>query len=583
MKRTYYAPIFFISGLALSLAALVYIVPPLNAGLLGLFLVVLCAMRWGLAGGLFSAFWTSGIMVMLFFAPDPHLGVIELSTAVTAFFGLGAGLGKILDIVNAQKEEIIEKNRIMAGAQQMAHLGIWKKDHIHLEEEWSEEVYRILGRRPGAIEPSSESYLDAVHPADRGYIDNLFKRTLEGGESGYEAEYRVLRKSSGELRHVYEKCRHMKNSSGRIVFSERLVQDITELKKSEKNLTCLYGIGKIIEKNNGLEQTFREAVEFIPDYLSYPRLACARIMYEERHYKSANFSEPESKIEEKLCAGEQDVGKLEVGYIKNPPLSEEKGVFEEAEKQLVEHIAERLGRAIRYRKLFQQLVRAEKLSALGELLAGVAHEINNPLNAMLGFSELLLQDKEDMDEEVAHDIENIYEASQRIEKITRDLLRFARKEEEEKAEIHIIDVLEQTLRLKERHMQSLDITIERDFRRPLPSVKGNKKQIEQVFLNIINNAEYAIRKTGSGGVLTVRASEQAHFVKMEFLDTGDGIPPELIDKVFDPFTSSKPEGEGTGLGLSLGYGIIKEHGGDINASNRPSGGAAITVMLPISE
>ena len=233
--------------------------------------------------------------------------------------------------------------------------------------------------------------------------------------------------------------------------------------------------------------------------------------------------------------------------------------------------------------LGQQLIQTEKMAALGELIAGVAHEINNPLTAMLGFTELLLKTRKELDDELKQDIRKIYDASMRVYKITTGLLKFARKEKPVKKEVKINELLEETLAMKEYHMRIKNISVETAFHENLPCVSADANQMEQVFLNIINNAEYAMAEVPGEKKLTIKTSLLDNCVKIEFADTGHGIPEELMKKVFNPFFTTKPKNKGTGLGLSVSYGIIKEHNGEIYAENRKNGGVSFTIILPAKE
>lgn len=233
--------------------------------------------------------------------------------------------------------------------------------------------------------------------------------------------------------------------------------------------------------------------------------------------------------------------------------------------------------------LGQQLIQTEKMAALGELISGVAHEINNPLTAMLGFTELLLKTREDLDPEMKGDIEKIYGAATRVYRITTGLLKFARKEKPVKKKVSINSLLEETLSMKDYHLRVKNITVEKLFAEALPSVNADINQIEQVFLNLINNAEFAMAGVPGEKILTIRTSIQGDYVKTEFMDTGPGIPQEIIKKVFDPFFTTKSREKGTGLGLSVSYGIINEHNGTIYAENRRNGGALFIILLPFKE
>ncbi len=233
-------------------------------------------------------------------------------------------------------------------------------------------------------------------------------------------------------------------------------------------------------------------------------------------------------------------------------------------------------------RLTNDLIRSEKLAAVGELVAGVAHEIKNPLNTMLGFTELLLAQNE-FQEGLREDIQRIQYAAQRVNTITDGLLDFAREDKQEKAEVDINEVLRETLKLKRYHLESKNIKIEEIFDPDLPPVIASKGQMEQVFMNIINNAEYFMSGKQEGGTLTLRTSQTESRAKIEILDTGPGIPEDSLYEIFSPFFTGKPEGEGTGLGLSVSYGIVEEHGGFIEADNRCEvEGAIFTICLPLT-
>jgi len=233
------------------------------------------------------------------------------------------------------------------------------------------------------------------------------------------------------------------------------------------------------------------------------------------------------------------------------------------------------------KRIGQQLIQTEKMAALGELISGVAHEINNPLTAMIGFTELILTTNERIDEEMRGDIQKIYDAAMRVYKITTGLLRFSRKEKPVKKEIQINKLIEDTLSMKEYHFRIRNIQVKKLLEEDLPPVSIDENQIGQVFLNIINNAEYAMSEKEGDKILTIKTSLWNNYVKMEFMDTGPGIPQDIIKKIFDPFFTTKPKEKGTGLGLSVSYGIIKEHGGEIYAENSKEGGAVFTILLPL--
>jgi PAS domain S-box-containing protein len=228
------------------------------------------------------------------------------------------------------------------------------------------------------------------------------------------------------------------------------------------------------------------------------------------------------------------------------------------------------------RRTQEQLLQSEKMSAVGQLIAGVAHELNNPLTAILGYAQLL--ESEGLGEKAADFVRKLFKQAQRTHRVVQNLLSFARQRKPQKQEVDIRKVLDETLSLRDYDLKVNNITVEREIDPTVPAVTADPHQIEQVFLNIINNAVDAILEAGQGGTLRVRVYAQDGYVHTEFQDTGPGI--KEPKRIFDPFYTTKSVGKGTGLGLSICYGIIKEHGGDIAARNREQGGAIVEVLLP---
>src|SRR6267378_6238570 len=230
------------------------------------------------------------------------------------------------------------------------------------------------------------------------------------------------------------------------------------------------------------------------------------------------------------------------------------------------------------RRTQEQLLQSEKMSAVGQLIAGVAHELNNPLTAILGYAQLL--ESEGLDDRAADFVRKLFKQAQRTHRVVQNLLSFARQRKPQKQEIDIRKIVDETLALRDYDLKVNNILLERDTPAEVPSVTADPHQLEQVFLNIINNAVDAILEGGKGGKIKVRIQSIDGQVRIEFLDSGVGIKDP--NRIFDPFYTTKTVGKGTGLGLSICYGIIKEHGGDITAHNRPEGGAVVEVRLPAS-
>ncbi len=231
------------------------------------------------------------------------------------------------------------------------------------------------------------------------------------------------------------------------------------------------------------------------------------------------------------------------------------------------------------RRAQEQLLHSEKMAALGQLVSGVAHELNNPLTAIIGYSQLLTSE---VTERGAGYVEKLLRQAQRTNRIIQNLLSFSRQHKPERRTININEVIEETLVLRDFDMQVSNIRLERQLEPGLPSVSADVHQLEQVFLNVINNACDALKETPNGfGRLRVRTYSEGLWVIAEFIDNGPGLREPA--RVFDPFYTTKSVGKGTGLGLSICYGIVKEHGGEITAENTATGGAAFRIRLPAAE
>jgi len=228
------------------------------------------------------------------------------------------------------------------------------------------------------------------------------------------------------------------------------------------------------------------------------------------------------------------------------------------------------------RKTQEQLLQSEKMSAVGQLIAGVAHELNNPLTAILGYAQLL--ETEGLNSRAQDYVSKLFKQAQRTHRVVQNLLSFARQRKPERDEVDLRKVLDETLALRDYDLKINNIRVERDLPSEKALVVADPHQIEQVFLNIINNAVDAILETGRPGKLKIRISCVGSHVCTQFTDDGAGI--KDAKRIFDPFYTTKSVGKGTGLGLSICYGIVKEHGGDITANKAPEGGAVIEVRLP---
>jgi len=229
----------------------------------------------------------------------------------------------------------------------------------------------------------------------------------------------------------------------------------------------------------------------------------------------------------------------------------------------------------------ERLLQSEKMASVGQLVSGVAHELNNPLTGVTGFAQLLLN--RDLDEQTRHDVQTIYSEAERAAKIVQNLLSFARRRKAQKGLVNLNTLLERVLELRSYDLRVKNIDLELDLDPHLPLTMSDPDQIQQVLFNILTNAEHAMLNAHGKGKLKVRSRADKGYVHLSFTDDGVGIPPENLRRVFDPFFTTKEGGQGTGLGLTISYGIIDDHGGRIRVESRPGKGATFVVELPIGQ
>jgi signal transduction histidine kinase len=238
-----------------------------------------------------------------------------------------------------------------------------------------------------------------------------------------------------------------------------------------------------------------------------------------------------------------------------------------------------------FHRLQAQVIQTEKLASLGQIVAGVVHELNNPLTSIIAYSDYLTKKlAKDSAADLSEDVERVRrigEAAERILKFTRDLVAYARPTGDARGPVLIDEVIERALVFCEHEFADGRVEVHRDFSTPLPTIAGIPGQLTQVFVNLFTNAAHAMGEVGGLLRIVVRSADSGQSLRIEVMDSGNGIPAEAMPQIFEPFFTTKSDGRGTGLGLSIVRGILDAHGGTIQVSSAPGEGTTFTLTLPI--
>ncbi|MFZ3369476.1 MAG: PAS domain S-box protein [Candidatus Sulfotelmatobacter sp.] len=401
---------------------------------------------------------------------------------------------------------------------------------------------------------------------------------------GVRAREITLRKKDGSPAVFLESSRAVWDAAGKLIRYQGTLVDVTERRKLERQLLQQ-------------EEFRRRLLESFPDLILVVDLeerytfVSSRVRdvlgYQSEHLLGKKISETQADSPELIAlyrdvvTGSRIFGSAEYGARHRDgsgrTMRASASQFSDADSKLAGVIIS--VRDITTEKKFEhQVVQSERLAAMGAMIGGVAHELNNPLTSILGVSELL-QDSQTTDA-ARKQIGILQQQARRAAEIVHNLTYFATPPTPGKTRVNLLDVVERTLNLHAYSLRKNNITV--DFvREPgLPYVQGDPHQLMQVFLNLVMNAEQAIREARDRGTLRIRLGTSGESVWASFLDDGPGIPPDVLASIFDPFYTTKRPGRGTGLGLSICKSVMKEHNGAIEAANAPGGGAVFTVTVP---
>jgi len=357
-----------------------------------------------------------------------------------------------------------------------------------------------------------------------------------------------------------------------------------ELRERIKELKCLYGIAKLVEKPEiSLKEILQGIVKLLPPAWLYPNIASARILLDGESYLTSPFQESDQTQAAKIVVEGKTRGKLEVFYDEKKPELDE-GPFLKEERILIEALAREISLiVIRKRaeeekfRLQEQLRHADRLATIGQLSAGVAHELNEPISSVLGYSQLIYKHP-DLPDQIKQDAEKIMKASLHAREVVKKLMLFARQTPPKKIWVNLNQVVEEGLYFLESRCAKEGINVVCSLSENLPKVTADPAQLTQVLVNLVVNSIQAMPK---GGELTVQTKALKECVLLIVKDTGVGMSENVMNKIFLPFYTTKDVGRGTGLGLAVVHGIVTSHEGAIHVTSKEGQGTTFKIQLPL--
>ncbi|MCL7487966.1 MAG: PAS domain-containing protein [Desulfobulbaceae bacterium] len=396
----------------------------------------------------------------------------------------------------------------------------------------------------------------------------------------------IIRTKDGQRRTISKNGDFLLDDDGNVMGAVESFEDITDIKKVEEQLISEH------DKLKGMLAAMRQSMHILgPDYIIEYQNDEAKAAFGDRYGEECYrvYRDRETPCEECLmqaAINTESIQRVELMMGNNTFYDQSYTPFMDVDNQAKVLV---LLRDITEEKLLQaETLRAVQLASVGQLAAGVAHEINNPINGIINYAQII-QDEAGGNEVLSDISEKIIREGERVANIVSNLLSFARQKEDKSEEINLVKVVHDTVELIRYQLSRNCIILDMDFPETLPSVFGHHQRLQQVFLNLVSNARFALNQRFSGKnprkKLTVSGEEieleGRRYVRIVFEDMGTGIPAEKVDKIFEPFYSSKTQGEGTGLGLSISREIIIKHGGDLHVETQEGEYTKMIVDLPV--
>jgi two-component system, NtrC family, sensor kinase len=357
-----------------------------------------------------------------------------------------------------------------------------------------------------------------------------------------------------------------------------------KLRERIKELNCLYALSRVaLEKQNDVSAIVSATLEILPNAMQHQQLAEACIVINGQTHASTGFRKCKHFIESAITIDKKKAGTVEIGYR---PQGREKLVFLPEERKMIKAVARELSMFIKRaaieedkEKLQIQLQHVERLAFVGELSAGIAHELNEPLGRILGFAQLIKK-AGNLNHQQDEDIERIIKAALYTREVIKKLMLFSRQMPQQLGSVNLNDVIDSILYFIDVRFQSRGINIIKQLDSRLSPIEADEVQMSQVLVNLITNAVHAMPQ---GGNIVINTRNKGKQILLSLRDTGTGMTKDIAGKIFEPFFTTKPVGQGTGLGLSVVQGIINSHHGRITVKSAPGKGSTFEITLPLQQ
>lgn len=370
------------------------------------------------------------------------------------------------------------------------------------------------------------------------------------------------------------------------VFQERqLLNERTQLIERNKELTCLYSMAKIVARNQPLPQMLESIAAIIPPAFQYPEIATAIIRLDAHAYGASEPMADNPTLSENLVVHELQRGNIKVMYaLQGQGQDQTTPAFLDEEHALLRTIAHHLAIAIERKEAIDhkaemenQLRHSDRLAKIGQLTAGVAHELNEPLGNILGFAQLSAK-TDNLSNQVHSDLDNIIKAALHAREIIKKLMFFSRQTPPREMQVNLNRLIEDGMYLFGARCAKNGITVNKSLCNNLPAIKADISQLQQVFTNLVVNAIHAMPNEGELNIETIFDRQAVYLI---VTDSGVGMAEETLKQIFLPFFTTKDVKQGTGLGLSVAHGIVRAHGGDIEVESRIGHGTKFKICFPL--